>query len=232
MRTQTLFISFRKLLGLGDSVVVATVAMVCNDLLKKAVGDIFQKLESSKEYLSFRQVPKERKTVDAAGSLREKKNKLESDTQRWVVYQPSESDAPKVLLREPENENDVLAILWKLEALDALPFAEFRTLGHAGTGPDLIAHFQEDAQSNPDRYTSIEVEYRFYNYKAHGHTPSQYPRVICWEVGATPKISISKTDKKYKFTADKEDFQLHIFAVRMMDAIKVLTKKELRKYAQ
>ena len=96
----------------------------------------------------------------------------------------------------------------------------------------MIVNFQEDKTSEPSRAAVVEVENRFYNYKAHGHTPSQYPRVICWEVGATPKISISKTDKKYKFTADKEDFQLHIFAVRMMDAIKVLTKKELRKYAQ
>lgn len=133
-------------------------------------------------------------------------------------------------MREPENENDVLGILWKLEALGGLPFAEFRTLGHAGTGPDLIVHFQEDEQSNPDRYASVEVENRFYNYKAHGHRPAQYPRVVCWEIGPTPKIAISKTDKKYKFVADKEDFQVHIFALRMMDPIKVVTKKELRKF--
>ncbi len=200
------------------------------DLFRKAVAEIFQKIESSKEHLGFRQVPQERKTQVSAGVLREKKNKLESETQRWVVYQPLESNAPNVLLREPENEMDVLALLWKLEALGALPFAEFRTLGHAGTGPDLIAHFQEDERSHPDRYTSIEVENNFYNYKAHGHRPAQYPRVVCWDIGKTPKMTINKTDKKYKFTADKEDFQVHIFALRLMDGIKVLTRKELRKH--
>ena len=72
-----------------------------------------------------------------------------------------------MLSREPENENDTLAILWKLEALNGLPFKQFQTLGHAGYGPDLIVHFQEDSQSNPERYVSVEVESRFYNYKAH-----------------------------------------------------------------
>ena len=75
----------------------------------------------------------------------------------------------------------MLCLLWKLEALNALPFKRFETLGHAGTGPDLIVHFQEDEQSNPERYVSVEVENKFYNYTLHGHKPSQYPRIICWE---------------------------------------------------
>jgi hypothetical protein len=134
-----------------------------------------------------------------------------------------------VLLREPQNEYDVLSILWKMEALDALPFKKFETLGHAGTGPDLIVHFTEDEQSNPDRYASIEIEDKFYNYTLHGHKPSQYPRIICWELGKTTKIPTNKTDKKYKFTAVKEELQIHIFCLRLMDGIKVVTKKELKK---
>jgi len=175
-------------------------------------------------------VQEERKTIAGAELLETKKQNLESENQRWVIYQPSESEEPIILSREPENENDVLCILWKLEALDALPFKKFQTLGHAGSGPDLIVHFQEDAQSNPDRYTSIEIENKFYNYKVHGHKPSQYPRVICWEIGKTPKIPISKTDKKYKHTTVKEDFQIHIFSIRLMDQVKVIMKKEFSKY--
>jgi hypothetical protein len=200
------------------------------DLFKKAVSEIFEKIESSQEYLKFRRVPEERKTIAGAGALESKKQNLESENQKWVTYQPSASEKPVILLREPENENDVLCILWKLEALGALPFKKFQTLGHAGSGPDLIVHFQEDAQSNPERYTSIEIETRFYNYKAHGHKPSQYPRVICWDIGSTPKISISKTDKKYKHAAVRESFQVHIYSIRLMDGIKVVSKKELSKY--
>lgn len=200
------------------------------DLFKKAVREIFEKIESSPEYLKFRRIQEERKTEAGAESLEDKKQKLEAENQKWVIYQLSESEKPIILSREPENENDVLCILWKLEALDALPFKKFQTLGHAGSGPDLIVHFQEDAQSNPERYTSIEIENKFYNYKAHGHKPSQYPRVICWEIGKTPKIPIDKTDKKYKNTAIKEDFQIHIFSIRLMDKIKVIPKKEFNKY--
>lgn len=201
------------------------------DLFRVAVAKIFEKIEASEEYLKFRRIQEERKTIAGADDLQTKKQNLESENQRWVVYQPTESANPRVLCREPENENDVLCLLWKLEALNALPFKRFETLGHAGTGPDLIVHFQEDEQSNPERYVSVEIENKFYNYTLHGHKPSQYPRVICWELGKTPKISISKTDKKYKSMAVREALQIHIFSLRLLDGVKVLTKKELNKPA-
>jgi len=199
------------------------------DLFKTAVSKIFDKIESSEQYLKFRRIQEERKTIAGAESLEIKKQKLESENQKWVVYQNSDSDKPIILSREPENEYDALCILWKLEALNALPFKKFQTLGHAGSGPDLIVHFKEDEQSNPERYTSIEIENKFYNYILHGHKPSQYPRIICWDIGKAPKVAVSKTDKKYKFTGIKEDLQLHIFCLRLMDKVKVLTKKELNK---
>jgi hypothetical protein len=200
------------------------------DLFKKAVSEIFEKIESSQEYLKFRRFQEEAKIITDAESLESKKQSLESENQRWVVYQSSESEKPVVLLREPENENDVLCLLWKLEAISALPFKTFQTLGHVGSGPGLVVHFQEDAQSAPDSYTYIEIERRFYNYKIQGHILSQNPRVICWEIGKTPKISISKTDKKYKHTTVKDGFQIHIFSIRLIDGIKVIPKKEFSMY--
>jgi hypothetical protein len=122
---------------------------------------------------------------------------------------------------------DTLAILWKLEALGGLPFKQFQTLGHAGYGPDLIVHFQEDNQSNPERYASIEVESRFYNYKAHGHTASLYPRVVCWEIGSSPKMRMRQTDKNYKVIAETKDLQVHVFCLRKIEGIQVVTKSQL-----
>lgn len=199
------------------------------EIFKKAVREVFEKIERSKEYLSFRQVPTKRKTVISASALGDKKKKLESDNQRWVVYQRSDSDRPIVLLREPENEYDALAILWKLEALGALPFKEFETLAHAGKGPDLITHFQEDEQSVPERFASVEIENKFSNYKAHGHKPSQYARVITWDISDKPKDRINKTDKRYKLTVDKEGYQVHVYALRFMDGIRVLPRKHINK---
>ncbi|MEW6095402.1 MAG: ATP-binding protein [bacterium] len=204
------------------------------DLFKSAVTKIFERIESSDEYLKFRRVQEDRKAVASAEDLGIKKQELESETQKWVVYQPSESEKPILLLREPEYETDVLCLLWKLEVLNILPFKKFQTLGYVGSGkkggPDLIVHFQEDEQSDQERYAPMEVENKFYNYIPHGHKPSQFPKVICWEIGKTPKIAINKTDKKYKFTAVKDDFQIHIFSLRLMDKVKILTKKELNKY--
>jgi len=199
------------------------------DMLKTLTAKIFVQIETSEEYLQFRRIQEDRKAISGAEDLEIKKEELESDNQKWVVYQNPEMVKPLILAREPENEYDALCILWKLEALGALPFKKFQTLGHAGTGPDLIVHFQEDEQSNPERYASIEIENKFYNYIIHGHKPSQFPRIICWEIGKTPKIAVNKTDKKYMFTSVKENLQLHIFALRLMDSIRVITKKELSK---
>jgi hypothetical protein len=194
------------------------------DLLKKTVGKIFQRIEASQAYLDFRQVAIRRKTVASASMLDDKKRRLESTEQKWVTY-TDEHGRSTLLGREPENENDALALLWKLEAMNALPFARFVTLAHAGDGPDLIVHFQEDAASQPDRYTVVEAERFFYNYQAHGHAPSQYPRVVCWDIG---RKSIKTNDTKfpYKKVASAEGVQVNIFCIRHMPGIKVISRAE------
>lgn len=204
------------------------------DLFKSAVSKIFEKIESSEEYLKFRRVQEDRKTVASAEELGIQKQELESENQKWVIYQAHEETQPILLAREPEYESDVLCLLWKLEALNALPFKIFQTLAYIGSGkkggPDLIAHFQEDEQSDQERYTPIEIENKFYSYILHGHKPAQFPKVICWEIGKSPKVTIDKTDKKYKHTAVKDDIQIHIYSIRLMEGIKVISKKEFSKY--
>jgi hypothetical protein len=166
------------------------------DLFKREVASILRKIESSQQYLSFRKVSKKRKAIESAGALEDKKRKLESYEQRWVIYTDKVGNC-RLLGREPENEQETLNLLWKLEAIGGLPFAKFQTLAHAGQGPDLIVHFQEDKESQPDRYTVVEAERFFYNYKPHGHTPSQYPRVICWDMG-TKAMRVEDTSKSHK----------------------------------
>jgi len=119
-----------------------------------------------------------------------------------------------------------LNILWKLEAIGGLPFAKFQTLAHAGQGPDLIVHFQEDTQSEPDRYTVVEAERFFYNYKSHGHTPSQYPRVICWDIG-TKSLATEDTSKRHKKVATAKGVQVNIFCIRYMPNISIVPRREV-----
>jgi hypothetical protein len=110
-----------------------------------------------------------------------------------------------------------------------LPFARFQTLAYAGSsgGPDLIVNFQEDKSAEPLQSTVVEVE-NFYNYKTHGHHVPQYPKVICWD---TPtggrKVRLNATSKKYKFTVNMDEYQVHVFVLKSMDGIRIMTRAEL-----
>jgi len=197
--------------------------------LRQIVTEIFQRIESSTEYLTFRRLPEREKLDRQSDVLVEEKQRIAEKDQNWVLYQGA-GEKPVVLIREPENEHEVNALIWKLEALDALPFERFRTLAYIGAskGPDLLADFQEEKGSEPQLATVIEIENNFYNYKYHGHTPAQYPKVLCWDIpGSGRKVKLNKTTKKYKFTMNAEDFQVHVFAIKYMDGIKVMSREEL-----
>ncbi|MFH1218995.1 MAG: hypothetical protein V1694_00885 [Candidatus Eisenbacteria bacterium] len=199
--------------------------------LKRLVTDLIQRVESSAPYRAFRLLPEQEKAEKQGGILAEEKRKIELPEQNWVVLERG-GESPMILLREPQNETEVNALIWKLEALGALPFETFTTLAYIGAakGPDLLVNFQEDKTSEPFRATVIEVENNFYNYKTHGHTPSQYPKVICWDLPASGrKAKINKTQKAYKFALTSDDYQVHIYAIRHMDGIRVLSREELKK---
>ncbi len=196
------------------------------NVLKQMLND----LEGSVEYREFRQLPKRKKQEARGETLADEKRRIESEDQNWVVWEGAGS-APRVLMREPQNESEVNAIVWKLEALDALPFARFQTLGYPGAsgGPDLFVNFQEDKASEPIRVAAFEVENNFYSYKQHGHLPSQFPKVICWNIPASGrKARLNKTSKKYKFTVVADEYQIHVYAIKLMDGISVLSTRELR----
>jgi hypothetical protein len=200
---------------------------------KKAVRQLLEDLETSSEFLEkFRPIPTKKKRQEAADYLAEQKRMIESEDQNWVVLQ-REGEPPALLMREPKNENEVNALIWKLEALSALPFHKFQSLGYVGAqkGPDLLANFQEDRDSEPLRTAVIEVENNFYSYKSHGHKPSQYPKVICWDAptsGRKDRLN-SVRNKKYKFTINvkNEEYQVHVFVLKLMDGIRVVPRREL-----
>ena len=161
--------------GIQDEMNISRSALVDSPKtleLKKIVRELFQQVESSDVYLAFRRLPEREKVEKQGGVLAEEKRKIEQPNQTWVVYERSSGDYV-VLIREPQNESEVNALIWKLEALGALPFETFNTLAYIGAakGPDLLANFQEDKASEPFRSTIIEIENNFYNYKTHGHTP-------------------------------------------------------------
>jgi hypothetical protein len=197
---------------------------------RKHVSQLLEKLETSPEYLRFRQIPKARKIIKSGQSLAQEKAAIEADDQNWVIYQ-REGQRPVVLMREPRNETEVSAMLWKLEALGGLPFERFQTLAYPGakSGPDLFVNFQEDKASEATRSAAFEIENNFYNYKAHGHHAAQYPKVICWDAPTSGrKARLSKTQKKFKFTINTDEYQVHVYVLKLMDGITVVSRKELR----
>jgi hypothetical protein len=196
--------------------------------LKRIVTQLFQQVESSEEFLTFRRIPERGKVEAQGGILAEEKRRIELPDQNWVVLERSATEFV-LLIREPQNESEVNALLWKLEALGALPFETFTTLAYIGAakGPDLLVNFQEDKSSEPLRATIVEVENNFYNYKIHGHNPVQYPKVICWDVPSSGrKAKITKTSKPYKWTMSTDEYQVHIYAMKYMDRVKVLSREE------
>ncbi len=197
---------------------------------RKAVRALLDQLETSPAYLEkFRPIPKATKRQRAAKHLADEKRAIESDDQQWIVLKQEDQPA-QLLMREPENENEVNALIWKLEALGALPFYKFQSLGYVGArkGPDLLVNFQEDQDSEPLRTAVIEIENNFYSYKAHGHHPSQYPKVICWDIPSSGrKVRLQNTSKNYKFTVNMDEYQVHIYILKRLDSIQVVSKRDL-----
>ncbi len=134
-------------------------------------------------------------------------------------------------MREPKNETEAAAILWKLESLGALPFEKFRTVGHpdaeAGTG--LFVSFQEDAASLPTGIATFKAQNRFFSYKAGDTGLLDPPGVICWDAPARGRrVRLHKTDKPHKFTVDSGAARVPIYVMKRMHGLSVLSTRELR----
>ncbi len=185
-----------------------------------AVKNLFRRISNSDDYKSFVAYTKRQKDIRGAETLDARKRKLERPEQKWV-YWVGRSGEQRRIHREPENERDTLAVLWKLEALGALPFHQFESLEHGGSGADIIAHFRENPESNPERFVTIEAESNFTNYKLHGHNPSQMPIVICWDIGKSRQVKMKDTNVSWKFVAEVGDVSVRVFALARMQGVRV-----------
>jgi hypothetical protein len=189
---------------------------VAKEAFDQAVTALLRHVAESEDYRSFVQYTKRAKDIKGAETLDSRKRSLESAEQRWVHWTDPTTNYRRRLHREPQNEQDTLAVLWKLEALSALPFSQFETLEHGGSGADLIAHFRETAESTPERFVTVEAEYYFSNYRGHGHNPSQMPIVICWDLSKSRKIKLRDTNAPWKFIAEADDTQIRVYVLSRM----------------
>jgi len=209
--------------GLVDS----ALTLEFGDVLKQ----LLEHLETSAEYAEFCRLRTESRREAQVAILAKDRRKIASEDQNWVVLDRA-GTGPKVLMREPKNEAEVIAILGKLESLGALPFEKFQTIAHptATHGPDLFVSFQEEKTAETISMAMFEAQNKFYSYKPGDHLLSQHPSVICWDAPARGrKARLNKTGKKYKFTVDAENCQIPVYVMKMMDGLSVLSTRELRK---
>ena len=86
------------------------------------------------------------------------------------------------LMLVPSNENEVLVLLAKLEALNALPFHEFLLWEYTPrAGIDAIASYQLKEVDAQSMFVPVELEYHFENFDDHGHPYHQVKLVTCWD---------------------------------------------------
>lgn len=145
-------------------------------LFDKAVKKAYREVMDTDDYKKWVEHRRKMKKKDLGESLNERKAKLQSRDTKWVYYKG------ELLHREPDSEQDVRALLWKLEALKALPFNSFKTLEHtAQKGIDIIADFQEKDISENKLFQAVEVENVLESYSDHDHVPEQTSLIIAWD---------------------------------------------------
>lgn len=188
---------------------------------ERALKEAIRELISRSEYKLYLEKGRMEEEKRRGQILQERKNALMSSGQKYVRVEGVDD----IVHREPENENDVLALLSKLEGMKKLPFAQFRTLEHTSTrkgGIDMIAHFKEDEASELKAFTSIELETEFESFERHKHYPGQTNYVFCWKV-SDPDI-LQKARERYKYFKKIGDFMIEVFEISQFPGIFCKTK--------
>jgi hypothetical protein len=194
---------------------------------QQAATQLMGRLEGSGEYAAFREVKASARRAKRAATIEKDQLSIGSDEQRWVVFDGN-GDTPQVLMREPKNETEVIAILGKLESLGALPFAKFQTVGHpsASRSPDLFVNFQEDPWAGSAQLATFKAQSQFYSFKQREAT---HPSVICWDVPTRGRrVQLQETTKRYKFVVDSDGARVPVYVMNRMDGLKLMTTAELR----
>jgi len=191
-------------------------------LFKNAVNQALRELEGTETYRKFADYVRKRKRENQAQSLVERKKELRESSQKYVTLNG------KLLHIFPKSEQDTLAVLWKLEGKDELPFHTFKTLEHTPQkGMDLIAELQESSDSEKKDYVSVEVERNFSNFESHGHHPGQTDYVICWNMNPDSVNGNVKKLDSYKYLYESSGQTIEVFSLRDMDKIGIRRRSEI-----
>ena len=139
------------------------------------LADWLQKVALSKDIQALHDGARHHRDTHVADLLQTRQNQLQRRPMVLLRGKP--------ILHEPQSENDVLALYFKLEGAGALPVESCCVLEHTpARGTDAIGHFRLGAADALNKYALIEFEYNFANFLAHGHSLRHVDFVICWSV--------------------------------------------------
>jgi len=187
-----------------------------SETFETALSKAFRKITELNEYKNLIHNMEEEEKKRKGDSLEDRKQALLSRTQQYVFVDGVEG----YIHREPDNEYDTLAILWKLEGMGKVPLEKFRTMEHTAIGGiDIIGELQEKEGYEVQKYVSIEVEFAFHRFMLHRHSPAQTRYIFCWEV-ADPE-ALEKTDLPFKHRKVINDRMIEVYEIRRFPGIQV-----------
>jgi len=192
---------------------------------ESALRACFDKLSDDPPYRAFLRERERDRHVRQRESLDGRKEALESPEQEFVYL----AQDRRRIHRVPDNEHDTLALLWKLEALEALPFDFFETLEHTALeGIDVLANYREEPDGHTHKLVPIEVEDVFEEYIPHGHRPEQTGMVICWKVD-DPELLEKSEHKRYLFFFRSGDVRIPIYEIQSFPTIVFGTRRDMER---
>lgn len=162
--------------------------------LVKSVNDALADVMRTDSFRDFERELQRKQQTKAANRLKQRQRRAQLASKVIFKGEP--------LMLVPENENEVLALLCKLESRRALPFHEFILLEYtARVGIDAIGTYQIKETDVPAQFASIELEHYFENFLDHEHPPSLVNLLICWDFrdGEAPKELHQHCNSEYLY---------------------------------
>ncbi len=186
-------------------------------LFTAALKEGFKKIIETDDYKEWVKYHREKEKKVLSGTLNQRREKLLRKDQLWVYYKDN------LLYKEPENENDVHVLLWKLEGMDAIPFHYFITLEYSAQSEiDIIAEYQEKDLLERKKFTAVDVEYILEDYISHSRTPEQASLIIAWD--AKNKNELTRTSESWRYIWEYLGIKLEVMLLKYIPFLEVKSR--------
>ncbi len=159
------------------------------ELARAEIGKWIQKFIDSNPCRKLRDQVRRASCERALMDLEQRRQKLKFCN--YVYY------GKTLVYQQPTNENQLVALFLKLEAMNALPFECSVFEFTARKGIDAIGHFRISSTSILEQYAPIEFENEFESFITHGHPPEHAKLIICWSAEAGRGRKLATTDRDW-----------------------------------